>query len=98
MNYPDNFDKQLAKAFLTLKTEKEVLAFMRDLMTISEIKEFSKRYRIAEFLQQGELSYKQIATQVQASTATVTRVNEWLNKQNQKGYKTAIHRLNRPKF
>jgi uncharacterized protein YerC len=50
MAYPDKFDKELIKAFASLKTEKEIENFLRDLLTISEIKEFSKRLNIAKQL------------------------------------------------
>ncbi|PJA55291.1 hypothetical protein CO165_04355, partial [Candidatus Roizmanbacteria bacterium CG_4_9_14_3_um_filter_33_18] len=36
-------EKFLAKAFLNLKTEQEVANFLRDLLTIKEIEEFSNR-------------------------------------------------------
>ncbi len=70
-------EKFLAKAFLKLKTEQEVANFLRDLLTIKEIEEFSNRLEMAKLLKQG-MSYKAIAKKLKVSTATVTRTAHWL--------------------
>ena len=85
-------DKKLFKAFLQLKNIEEVGAFCRDLMTIAEIKEFSKRWQIAQYLNEGKMSYQQIAEEIGTSTTTVTRVNQWL-KHGQKGYQTVLKKM-----
>ena len=61
-------------------------------MTSAEIKEFSKRWRIAQLLAEKKMSYIEIAKEVKTSTTTVTRVNEWLNN-GKNGYKTALSRI-----
>ena len=93
MDYPDHHDKQLIRAFNSLKTPLELQNFLRDLLTLSEIKEAANRFRIATLLWQGEKSYQQIARECNTSTTTVTRVNEWLNKRSEGGYRTALSRL-----
>jgi len=70
-------EKNLAKAFLKLKTEQEVADFLRDLLTLAEIEEFANRLEIARLLLLN-LSYKKIAKQTGVSTTTVTRVAHWL--------------------
>lgn len=70
-------EKFLTKAFLQLKTEKEVSDFLRDLMTIGEIEEFANRLDIARLLLKKR-SYKEIAKSTGVSTTTVTRVAHWL--------------------
>jgi len=70
-------EKFLAKAFLNLKTEQEVANFLRDLLTIKEIEEFSNRLEMAKLLKQG-ISYKVIAEKLKVSTTTVTRTAHWL--------------------
>ena len=72
-------EKTLARAFIKLKTEKEVGNFLRDLMTLPEIEEFANRLEIARLLTEG-FSYKSIAEKTGASTTTVTRVAHWLYK------------------
>lgn len=73
----DKREKELAKAFLKLKTDQEVMNFLRDLLTLSEIEEFANRLEMARLLKKG-LSYQKIAKETGASTATVTRVAQWL--------------------
>lgn len=71
-------ERALAQAFLSLKKEQDVLDFLRDLMTVAEIEEFSHRLEIARLLKKGEKSYIEIAAGVGTSTTTVTRVAQWL--------------------
>jgi TrpR-related protein YerC/YecD len=93
MQYPDKHDKELIKAFSTLETEKEIEHFLRDLLTIAEIKEFSKRLRIAKELWTSEKSYLEIAKEVETSTTTVTRVAQWLFKEGLNGYQAVLKKL-----
>jgi TrpR-related protein YerC/YecD len=71
-------EKALCSAFLKLKTEKEMAAFLRDLLTLPEVEEFANRLEIARLLKKG-VSYLKIAQQTGVSTTTVTRVAQWLN-------------------
>jgi TrpR-related protein YerC/YecD len=87
--------KKLFKALLTLKTPEEVAAFCRDLMTESEIREFSSRLEVAEELAKGT-SQRAVSAKTGVSIATVTRVNHWL-KRGKDGYKTVLLRLSRKK-
>ncbi|MBI5127678.1 helix-turn-helix domain-containing protein [Candidatus Roizmanbacteria bacterium] len=79
ISYKPKNDKEkfLAKSFLKLKTEQEVANFLRDLLTIKEIEEFSNRLEMARLLKKG-LSYKAIAKKLKVSTTTVTRTAHWL--------------------
>jgi len=70
-------EKQLAKAFLSLKKEQDVVNFLRDLLTLPEIDEFANRLEIARLLLRGE-TYLTIAKETNVSTTTVTRVAQWL--------------------
>lgn len=72
-------ERQLAQGFLTLKSEPEMLNFLRDLLTPAELEEFSRRFEIARLLNSSQMSYLDIAEQLQTSTTTVTRVAQWLN-------------------
>lgn len=87
-------EKFLAKAFLTLKTEKEVAHFLRDLLTLPEIEEFANRLEIARLLLQG-LSYQKIARTTGVSTTTVTRVAHWLYK-GCGGYQKVLQLVSKP--
>jgi len=92
-NYPDKKDRKLIKAFSLLKSETEIQNFLRDLLTISEIKEASNRFQIATLLWKRELSYESIARKAETSTTTVTRVAHWLFKEGLNGYQTVLKRF-----
>jgi TrpR-related protein YerC/YecD len=70
-------EKRLCEAFLRLKNREDVENFLRDLMTMPEIEEFSNRLEIARLLSSGE-SYLKIAKMVGVSTTTVSRTAHWL--------------------
>ena len=78
----------LAQAFLSIKTDKQMLAFLRDLLTESELEEFANRLEVAKLLDKGT-SQRQVSNQTSVSIATVTRVNQWL-KRGKGGYKFVI--------
>lgn len=84
-------EKLLINAISSLKNEKEVAQFLRDLLTIAEIEEFANRIEIVRLLNQG-ISYAKIAKQTGVSTTTVTRVAHWLYR-GTGGYKTVVERL-----
>ena len=85
---------ELADAILTLRTRGEIRRFLRDLCTLSELEAMAHRWRIAQLLDQGRLSYLEIAHEVGGSTATVTRVAHWL-RHGADGYRLALERLRR---
>ena len=89
--YPDKDMQNLLDAFATLHTPAELASFLRDLMTVKELKDISQRWQIVLLLEK-KVPYLDIAKQVGVSTTTVTRVALWLN-HGQGGYKTAISRL-----
>lgn len=70
--------KQLYKAILELKDEKEVYLFFEDLCTITEIFSLSQRFEVARMLRKDK-TYLTIADETGASTATISRVNRALN-------------------
>ena len=89
-NYPVKENKELFEAILKIKDSKEASAFFRDLLTIPEIEEFSRRWQIVKMLGQKK-SYLTIAKKLEVSTTTVTRVAYWLN-HGTGGYKTILER------
>src|SRR5439155_7711323 len=83
---------ELAEAFATLRTRDEFRRFLRDLCTLSELEALAHRWQIAKLLDEGKLSYLEIAERAGGSTATVTRVAQWL-RAGAGGYLTALDRL-----
>lgn len=89
--YPTTAMKELFQAVLLLKSTDEAARFFRDLLTIAELKEFSNRWQAVKMLTQGK-SYIEIAKKLGMSTATVTRVAQWLNN-GMGGYKILAKRM-----
>lgn len=85
---------ELADAVLTLRTRDEARRFLRDLCTLGELEALAHRWQIARLLDEGELSYLEIAERAGGSTATVTRVAQWL-RNGAGGYRLALDRVRR---
>jgi TrpR-related protein YerC/YecD len=82
---------ELADALTALRSREEYRRFLRDLCTLSELEALSHRWQIARLLDEGKSSYLEISDQVGASTATVTRVAQWL-RAGAGGYRVALER------
>ena len=80
--------KKLSQAFLSLKTEAEMLNFLRDLCTLEELEEMSKRWEAVRLLEEG-LPYRAVAEKTGLSTTTVTRISHWLH-HGERGYQGAL--------
>lgn len=85
--------RDLAAAIVRLESEDEVLRFLRDLCTVRELQELGQRWHVARLLAEG-VAYQQISEQTGASSATVSRVNQWL-RYGRSGYQLLIDRLAR---
>lgn len=83
----------LAAAVLTLRTPDEVQRFLRDLCTMPELEALAHRWQTVLLLEQG-VPYVEIAGRVPTSTATVTRVAQWL-RHGTGGYRVALDRVKR---
>lgn len=80
----------LADALLTLRTRDECRRFLRDLCTLGELEALAHRWQIARLAARG-VPYLEIADRVRTSTATVTRVAQWL-RHGAGGYRIALER------
>ena len=83
----------LADAFLALRSRDEVQRFLRDLCTFPELEALAHRWQTVKLLEQG-VPYLEIANRVPTSTATVTRVAQWLH-HGTGGYRIVLDRLKR---
>lgn len=89
------FDKNsdvLFKAILSLKNTKECEKFFRDLLTLSELQAMTERFTVARLLSKGDKSYRQINEETKVSSATITRIAQWLEN-GMGGYKLVLSRL-----
>ena len=84
---------ELADALTTLRGPDEVARFLRDLCTLPELEALAHRWQTVLLLEQG-ISYVEIAERVPTSTATVTRVAQWL-RHGTGGYRLALERMRR---
>lgn len=80
----------LADAILSLRGRDEVQRFLRDLCTLPELEALAHRWQTVKLLEQG-VPYLEIAERVPTSTATVTRVAQWL-RHGTGGYRIALER------
>jgi TrpR-related protein YerC/YecD len=83
----------LADALTTLRTNDEVTRFLRDLCTLPELEALAHRWQTVLLLDEG-VPYVEIAARVPTSTATVTRVAQWL-RHGTGGYRIALERTRR---
>lgn len=84
---------ELADAVVSLRTQDEARRFLRDLCTLPELEALAHRWQTALLLDEG-LPYVEIAERVPTSTATVTRVAQWL-RHGTGGYRIALDRARR---
>lgn len=87
----------LAEALLSLRTRAEAEAFLTDLCTPAEVRALNERWQIAQLLDRGQLSYREIAEAAGASTTTVTRVARFLREMPYNGYRRVLDRLKGPR-
>ncbi len=71
--------KTLAHALLSLKNEKDMMAFLRDIATLEELDELSNRLAAAQMIHDG-MPYREVAKKTGMSTTTVTRIAHWIRK------------------
>ena len=82
----------LFSAMADLRNAGEATRFLKDLLTPAEIESFSERWRIARLLDEGALSYREIAAATGASTTTIARVARFLRDEPHQGYRLLLER------
>jgi len=83
---------KLSEAIIKLKTQKEINSFLKDLCTPSEIKAMDERWEVAQMLYKKDSTYREIAEELKASTATVTRVARFLFNEENDGYQSILRK------
>jgi TrpR-related protein YerC/YecD len=84
---------ELIEAFTGLRDKTITAAFLRDICTTTEIDAMGQRLQVARLVNDG-VSYQEISRRTGASTATVTRVAQWLH-HGEGGYATVLKRSRR---
>jgi TrpR-related protein YerC/YecD len=80
----------LLAAIVALPDEAAAGRFLRDLCTIRELHDMAQRWQVAQLLSMGR-HYGEISRETGASTATITRIAQWLN-HGTGGYREALAR------
>jgi TrpR-related protein YerC/YecD len=85
--------RDLAAAIASLRDGDEAIRFLRDLCTVNELRSFAERWEVARLLDEG-VSYHDISERTGASSATISRVNQWL-RYGRDGYRLILERRRR---
>ena len=80
--------EHLARALVQIEDQEQMLAFLRDVCSFNELATLAQRLEVARMVDAG-ISYAEIARQLGASTATVTRVAQWL-RHGEGGYRAVL--------
>lgn len=81
----------LINAFSIVKNPSDTANFIQDVLTANEIRNLSVRLRIAKLLMAGK-TYQEIGAETKTSSATITKINAWINRGGG-GFKTVISKL-----
>jgi len=73
----DPWFKNLCKAVVECKTEQQAANLLRDIGTLTELKDWSERLEMAKRIVAGK-TYREITEDMGVSTTTVTRVARFL--------------------
>ena len=82
--------RDLASAVASLRDDDEALRFLRDLCTVNELRSMTERWQVARLLDE-RVSYHDISERTGASSATISRVNQWL-RYGRDGYRLVLDR------
>jgi TrpR-related protein YerC/YecD len=85
--------QDLLETIARLRSREEAERFFRDLCTLAELEAMAHRWEVAKLLDEG-LPYAEVARRAGASTATVTRVAQWLRR-GEGGYRLTLDRRKR---
>lgn len=80
--------ESLAEALVGINNREQMLAFLRDVCSFNEIATLAQRLEVARLVDAG-IPYAEIARRLGASTATVTRVAQWL-RHGEGGYRIVL--------
>jgi TrpR-related protein YerC/YecD len=86
--------RDLLDTILALPDREAAERFFRDLCTLRELHDLAQRWHVVRLLAQGH-PYADISRSTGASTATVTRIAQWLN-HGTGGYREALERQAQP--
>lgn len=83
----------LAGALVAINDKAEARAFLADLCTPAEVHTLAERWHVAQLLDAGQLTYREIHEATGVSTTTIVRVARFLRQENNEGYRTLLDRM-----
>lgn len=83
---------ELDAALTLLDDPKAVKDFLIDLCTPAELRALSERWLVAQILDEGEKSYRDIRAETGVSTTTIGRVARFLRDEPHGGYRAILNR------
>lgn len=86
----------LSEALSTIKTSDGMQNFLIDLCTPAELRALSERWHVAQLLDEGAMSYRDINEQTGVSTTTIGRVARFLNDEPHQGYRAVLDTMDKP--
>jgi TrpR-related protein YerC/YecD len=87
----------LFDAMASLRTADAIEKFLKDLCTPTELKAFNERWIVAQLLDMGQLSYRDISKQTGTSTTTISRVARFLAHESYSGYRLLLNNIKHKK-
>lgn len=81
---------KLEDALASLNETEQVRAFLVDLCTPAELRALSERWHVAQILDEGEKSYREIQAETGVSTTTIGRVARFLKDEPHGGYRALL--------
>jgi TrpR-related protein YerC/YecD len=85
---------ELADALVRFENKGEAKAFLADLCTPAEMHALAERWHVAQLLDEGELTYREIHEATGVSTTTIVRVARFLKTESFGGYRAILAKLN----
>ena len=82
----------LADAIVSIRSGPEARAFLDDLCTPAEVHTLAERWHIAQLLDEGALTYREIHEATGVSTTTIVRVARFLRQESNAGYRAVLDR------
>lgn len=82
----------LASAIVSIQSGREAGAFLADLCTPAEVHTLAERWHVAQLLDEGALTYREIHEATGVSTTTIVRVARFLRQESNAGYRAVLDR------
>ncbi|MCY7281348.1 MAG: YerC/YecD family TrpR-related protein [Sphingomonas bacterium] len=80
----------LADALVAVDGRGQARAFLADLCTPAEVHTLAERWHVAQLLDAGALTYREIHEATGVSTTTIVRVARFLRQEDNEGYRALL--------